>query len=192
MMSAMPSDKPALRKQLLEARKTFSRETRRAMEEGIFTQLAALEVYRQAKTIFLYCSTPEEVGTGLLMADALRTGKRVCVPLCTDAYGVMEAREIPDVSALSPGRFGILEPPHDAPVVLPEEICLCIVPCLAADRAGFRLGYGGGYYDRFLRGTQAKKAVLCAECCLFDALPVGKHDMRCNIVVTERQVHIAK
>ena len=192
MMSVMPSDKSTLRKQLMEARKRLSSEALRAIEKGIFGRLAVLEAYRQAKTIFLYCSTPVEVGTGLLMADALHAGKQVCVPLCTDTRGVMEAREITAAAALSPGRFGIPEPPHDAPVVPPEGISLCVVPCLAADRAGFRLGYGGGYYDRFLSRTRAQTAVLCMDCCFFDSLPVERYDVRCDIVVTERQVHIAK
>lgn len=187
----MPLDKPALRRQLLKARRETAPEKRRAMDDGIFRRLTALEAYQRAGTVFLYCSTEEEVSTARLLEDALRTGKRVCVPLCTGTRGVMEAREITEPSELVPGRYGIPEPPAWSPAVPPEEIDLCVVPCLAADASGHRLGYGGGYYDRFLARTAAETVVLCPESRFTVTLPAEPHDRSCNIVVTERRVHIA-
>ncbi len=188
----MRSAKSALRERMLRLRHAMTPEERRMVEDGVFRQLTALDVYRQAQTLFVYCSTEEEVGTLQLLEDALCAGKRVCVPLCTAVRGVMEARAIGALSELSPGRFGIPEPSASAPAIPPEEIELCIAPCLAADLSGRRLGYGGGYYDRFLAQTPAEAVVLCPERCLTDRLPAGPHDRACGIVVTERRVHIAK
>ena len=186
----MPSDKAALRKRFLEERRALSVEERQRIDEGVFRQVTAMEAYRQAQTVFLYCSTPEEIDTRRLLTDALAAGKRVCVPLCGE-YGVMEARAIGRLAELSPGRCAILEPPPGAPLVLPEEIDLCVVPCLAADRSGHRLGYGGGYYDRFLARTTAAAVILCAESRFLEALPKETHDCPCQRIATERRVHIA-
>lgn len=186
----MPSDKAALRKRFLEGRRSLTYEERGKINEGIFRRLTAHPAYQQAQVVFLYCSTAEEIGTEQLLSDALRAGKTVCVPLCV-SRGVMESRVIRQTSQLMPGRFGILEPPSNAPVVQPEAIDFCVVPCLAADMAGHRLGYGGGYYDRFLTRTAATAAALCAERCLVPALPAEPHDRPCHMIVTERQVHIA-
>lgn len=188
----MQSDKSALRRQILDARHRTAPEVHHAIDAGIFRQLTTLESWRKARTIFLYCSTAEEVGTAQLMEDALQQGKRVCVPLCTEKKGEMYACEIQSVSQLAPGHFGIPEPPGNAPRVPPQSIDLCIVPCLAADPFGNRLGYGGGYYDRFLAQTTAETIVLCPENCFLSQLPAEPHDRRCNRIVTERQVHIAR
>ena len=185
-----PLDKAALRKRFLEERRTLSAEEHDGINEGIFRQISALAVYQQARTVFLYCSTPEEIDTKRLLSDALGKGKTVCVPLCV-SRGVMEAHAIRQVSQLARGRFGILEPSADAPLVQPEMIDFCIVPCLAADTAGHRLGYGGGYYDRFLAQTAATAAALCAERGFVQALPAEPHDYPCHMIITERRVHIA-
>ncbi len=187
----MQSDKSALRKHFLEIRHRLSMKERQMICNQIFHQLLTWTGYQQARTVFLYCALPEEIGTEQLLADALSKGKRVCVPLCTKERGIMEARTILETGQLKSGRFGVPEPPANAPLVRPSDIDLCIVPCLAADESGHRLGYGGGYYDRFLAQTTAQAAVLCMERCLLKALPAETHDLPCTIIVTERRIHIA-
>lgn len=143
--------------------------------------------YQQAKTIFCYCSSGDEIDTYAVLLDALAQGKRVCVPK-TCGRGVMQARMIRCLAQLCPGKYGISEPEDCCPVVSPEEIDLCIVPCLAADCRGYRLGYGGGYYDRFLPQTSAAKMLLCEQSRIFDEIPVEEHDIPCDILITESQV----
>lgn len=188
----MRSDKRALRQEMQEQRRALSPEEKRMIDEGIFQNVISLESYQRAKTVFLYCSTAEEIDTLALMEDAWRAGKRVCVPLCTGGRGIMEARQIGSREDLVPGKFDIPEPVRTAPLVAPEEIDFCAVPCLAADPTGNRLGYGGGFYDRFLAKTAADTAILCAESRFLDALPAEGHDRLCDRIVTERRVHIAK
>ncbi len=108
-----------------------------------------------------------------------------CVP---DA---MEAREIRSFDDLVPGAYGIPEPaPHTA-VVTPEEIDVIILPCLACDKSCRRLGHGGGYYDRYLSQISEKcmTAALCYEAVLADELPVQKHDIPADAVITEKAIY---
>ena len=104
------------------------------------------EVYRQAKAVFCYVGTDREIDTRPILRDALDRGKVLAVPLCV-AKGVMEARQIRSLEDLVPGKYGILEPGPDCPLVAPEALDLALVPCSTGSRSGRRLGYGGGYYD---------------------------------------------
>ena len=84
--------------------------------------------------------------------------------------------------------FGIPEPGEQCPEIAPEEIDLCLVPALACDASGIRLGYGGGFYDRFLPQTAACRMVLCAQERFLQQVPAEQHDMHCDCVVTENEV----
>ena len=97
----------------------------------------------------------------------------------------MEARAVESLEALVPGAHGLLEPAEGAAIVPPEEIGLTIVPCLAADRNGHRLGYGGGYYDRFLRGAAGASMCLCRARALLEDVPREEHDAAVDMVVSE-------
>ncbi|MBS5144034.1 MAG: 5-formyltetrahydrofolate cyclo-ligase [Butyricicoccus pullicaecorum] len=183
------SSKAALRSLILEQRAQEHLEERSARAHAIAQSLFALPVYQKAGTIFCYCSTELELRTDEILTAVLKAGKTLCVPRCEGA-GQMTARRIDTLDALRAGRFGIREPADTAPVILPEAIDLCIIPCLSADTKGYRLGYGGGYYDRFLAHTQMCKIVLCAARYLqSQPLPREKTDIPCHYILTERQVH---
>ena len=117
----------------------------------------------------------------------LAARKRLCVPLCT-GKGQMEARVIRSLDELRPGHMGILEPPSDAFCVSPETIDFCVVPCLCATPDGARLGYGGGYYDRYLEYYQGPAILVCPDRLLQPRGPVDLHDRRVRRVATETQI----
>lgn len=184
-------EKQALRRQMRARRAALSLAERAAQADQIAQRVLANPAYRAAETIFCYCATQEEIDTRAILTDAFARGKRVCVPLC-QTRGVMTAREISGLDALCPGAYGILEPAPDSPVVPPDKIDLCVIPCLCTDTDGYRLGYGGGYYDRFLAQTDAVRAVLCAEDrVLTQPLPREKTDLPCDLIFTERQVFVS-
>lgn len=180
-------DKSALRRQLLHSRHAVPQAEREAIHQAICQRVLSSEPYQNAGTIFAYWSTADEIDTHAIIADALRQGKRVCVPKCMPGHR-MEPRQIGSEEDLTEETFGIPEPGVHCAVIPPEEIQLCLVPALACDASGARLGYGGGFYDRFLPKTPAYRMALCAQDRILEAIPVQEHDIRCNCIVTETEV----
>ena len=154
--------KKALRQEIKAAAAALDEGYTKEADLEIFSLVAGLPEYEQAGTLFCFVGTSGEIDTAPILEDALRKGKRVGVPKCT-ARGIMEVREIWSLGDLEAGKYGILEPGANAPVIQPEEINLAIVPCMSCSHDGRRLGYGGGYYDRYLVRTRAVKAVICRE-----------------------------
>ena len=89
---------------------------------------------------------------------------------------------------LEAGVFGILEPKRSCPTLTPQDVDFAVVPCISFDRAGRRLGQGGGYYDRLLPNLRAVTVCVCRERLMADAVPVEAHDRRCTLYLTERGV----
>lgn len=183
----MSEDKKTLRRRFLAERAAQNAADKQRADGEITRRVLESEAYRRAACIFAYVSTTQEIDTRALLCAALAAGKTVCVPLC-GAAGEMTARQIPSLDALQPGAYGIDEPDAAAPEIPPEQIDLVVVPALACDRAGYRLGYGGGYYDRFLCRTSAVRMALCAEDRLAESLPHTALDQKCHWIITERQV----
>lgn len=183
----LPQNKQELRQQMRQSRQSIPVGERAAQNAAIARRVLAEPAFQQAQTVFCYCSTAEEIDTYPILRQALAQGKCLCLPR-TLGQGRMEARQITALTELVPASYGILEPGCECPVISPEQIDLCIIPCLAADCRGYRLGYGGGYYDRFLPRTHAVRLLLCAQARLFPRLPSQEHDIACDIILTESQV----
>lgn len=179
--------KTELRSQMKRQRAGLTPAQRQQQNAAIAARVLAEPAFVRAKTVFCYCSTAEEIDTRPILRAALEMGKRLCVPR-TKGKGEMDACCIDSLSRLRPAAYGIEEPDAGCPVLPPAQIDLCIIPCLAADRHGFRLGYGGGYYDRFLPQTTALRLVLCAQERLLPRIPSQEHDIACDIILTESQV----
>lgn len=180
-------DKQQLRDALLSQRSATLPEQRAAIHAAICQRVLGSDKYRAAKTLFIYWSTAEEIDTHTIIADALQHEKRVCVPKCLPGHR-MQPRQILSERDLTEQTFGIPEPgAHCAPIP-PSEIDLCIIPALACDRTGARLGYGGGFYDRFLPQTAAYRMALCAHDRILPQLPVQPHDIQCACIITEQEV----
>ena len=153
----------------------------------ILENLLRLPAYEAAGTVFCFVSMPGEPETRDFLKQALEDGKRVGVPLCTGP-GEMVIKEIHDVAqALNArGAFGIPEPAADMPTIPPEEVDLAVVPSVACDLDGYRLGHGGGYYDRFLAACPGYKVLIQFKSHVADRLPREAHDQRCDALITER------
>ena len=148
--------------------------------------IVGLDKWRTARSIFIYVSYGNEVGTHELIRDLLAQGRSVVVPLIM-GEGIMEARRINSFDDLVPGRYGIFEPQvSQALESMPD---LCIAPGMAFTRHGDRLGSGGGFYDRYL-SQHAKLTVvgLCYDLQLVDQLPRQEHDQKLDLLVTESGV----
>ena len=159
----------------------------READEAICRWVIQSDVYEQAQTIFCYVGTEREIDTMRLIRVMMRDGKRVAVPLCVEK-GVMEARRINGMGDLVTGRYGILEPRLECAAVQPEELDLVIVPCCTGSVRGERLGYGGGYYDRYLTKVKCPTMLLCRHQLERDEIPTQPHDLLMDYFVTERGV----
>lgn len=179
--------KDKMRITMKEKRKLLSADYCHEADRRICDRLETLSAYKETEVVFCYVSTEEEIDTRTFIQNSLRDGKRVAVPKC-EKHGIMEAVEIRGLEDLRPGFHGILEPKEGCPVIPPEQLELCIIPCLAGSRNGGRLGYGGGYYDRYLPLTDAVKVLLCREELLCGDVPLEPHDCLVDILITEKQV----
>ena len=157
-------------------------------DEAICRWILQSEPYQEAKTIFCYVGTEREIDTMALLRTALRDGKTLAVPLCLAERGRMEARRIEGLGDVVSGRYGILAPKLNCPVVPPEDLDLAIVPCCTGNARGQRLGYGGGYYDRYLPGTRCPTMLLCRHQLEREDIPTEEHDLQMDYFVTERGI----
>ena len=144
-------------------------------------QLFATEQYRQAKAIYGYLPYNQEVRTVPILEQALRDGKRVAVP---KVYGdEMRFIYMEDLSLVEKSGFGIPEPVADGPVAL-EENALILMPGLAFDPMGNRMGYGGGYYDKYLQAQPNHPTVaLCYDFQMLQRLDTEEHDIPVDLVL---------
>ena len=154
---------------------------------GLFNRIISLEKFIAARNIMIYYSVQREPATLEIARTALSMGKTVAFPLC-DRGGIMEARAVGSLEELRPAVLGIPAPPDTAPLIAPESLDFIIVPALTYDKKGYRLGYGGGYYDRYLLGVEAYTAGIARERLLKDELPIESHDVAVKCIITEERV----
>jgi len=153
-------------------------------DEIIFNKLIQSEVFKTCQILFIYVSRNTEVDTIKIIKCLLDLGKTVCIPKCFD-NSQMRAYEIKSLGDLEIGKFNILEPKAHCKEVDKKDIDLAVVPCVTCDVDNNRLGYGKGFYDRFLVGTTMKKVCLCRKQVLQEKIPVDKNDVKMDIVITE-------
>lgn len=184
-MDTIQRQKDILRRELAKAERALTPAEKSASDAAILHHVVNTTVYHRARTVFAFVGRGDEIDTLPLLRRVLADGKRLCVPLCT-APGIMECREITDLSALRPGAYRILEPPAEAPFVALTDIDLAIVPCAGASPDGRRLGRGGGYYDRFLVRYAGETLLLCRQALLRPDIPWEAHDILIPAVITEQ------
>jgi 5-formyltetrahydrofolate cyclo-ligase len=189
-METAAQEKVALRKHMREQLDGQSSADIRAKSAAIWERLSVMPEFAGAARLFLYISTMKEVDTHGLIRQLLAMGRELSVPCFERAT----RRYIPSVlhdfdTDLATGKFGILEPTLGA--VRPaaaEEIDVVLVPGLAFDETGSRLGHGLGYFDRLLRQTSGVKIALAFNFQILDEVPAEAHDVRMDFIVTETRV----
>lgn len=181
--------KRSLRSQMLSQRRALSHDSWSASSRAAQLNLLALDEYARAECVALYAPAHNETDTGLILAAAFQAGKRVLYPAVCGHHMVF--RRVEHVDALQEGAFGILEPCQTGPDHQADEADLIVVPGVAFDRSGHRIGYGKGFYDRFLQhpGRRAHLVGLCHDFQLTDgAFPADSHDIPMEIIVTDARI----
>lgn len=166
--------KAELRKQVLQEMKAISREQKQAIDQALTEHFLHHLFYQEAKTIAIYLSFPHEFQTHELIEQALRDGKKVLIPK-TYPKGRMDF-VVYDPQQLVKTSFGLLEPQGDLEVVDVSQIDLIHVPGLAFTREGYRIGYGGGYYDRYLKHFPGHTLSTVYPCQIQEFIP-DDHDI---------------
>ena len=181
--------KEALRSTFRVRRSALPKEERARADLRIASRLLELPEVVRADCVFTYLSFGSEVDTRFVITRCWEMGKRVCLPRCAAGY-TLTWHAVEDLDHLVRSRFGMEEPAAGAPQAQPagSVYSVALVPGLAFDRRGFRLGYGGGYYDRFLPAFSGVSIGLCRSDLLSDELPsLSEYDYPVDLVVTDNE-----
>ncbi len=182
--------KSALRRAILAQRDAISAQEVRRRSEAVSSRLFGLPEFAEARVVMFFVSFGSELDTVPMIRQAVAEGKRAAAPRASPGTRELTPCEIRDVGAdLAVGAHGIREPKLHCPEVRPEEIDVVLVPAAVWGEDGYRIGYGGGYYDRFLaRLPHARRIGLGLEVQVVPAVPHGEHDLPVEALVTEAAV----
>jgi len=186
-MKAINSLKAALRQEMMALRDNLTDRERRSV--AICAQIMAMPIYRAVHAIHCYLAMRSEVDTRPLIGDAFARGKRVVVPVVVPKAADLSHAWLASLEAgdLVAGNFGTFNPREMQPAA-PSDWELTIVPLLAFDRRGYRLGYGKGYYDRLLGSMPMPTIGVAFASQEVDELPVESYDVPLDCIVTEDEV----
>ncbi len=182
--------KSQLRRIVIARRDNLPAQEIRRLSAAASSHLFGLPELRAADTAMFFVSFGSEIHTIPMIENALAQGMRVAAPAADPATRVLTPRQIRSVAAdLAPGAHGIQEPRADCPPVPREEIDVIIVPAAVWGADGYRVGYGGGYYDRFLAGApRVARVGLGLEVQVVPSVPHGPQDLQVDVLVTEARV----
>lgn len=177
--------KSELRRHYIKLRESQSEEKADRSSSVITNKLSELKNIHDANCVMVYFAFRGEVDVEQLINFCIKQEKCICMPKIT-GDGIMEAVEYFEGCKMQKNTYGILEPAGSKHIDK-VDIDVVIVPAVAFDEKLFRLGYGGGYYDRFLEGTDVTKIGVCFDFQITDELPSEKHDKRIDMVISEKR-----
>ena len=184
--TALNEEKRALRRELKQRRADLGKAKRESASLEMARRVAEHPEFDARDLILGYYPVGEEIDLVPLWEEVLRRGKRLAFPRCFE--GTLRFFEVRALSELIPAEYGIPSPPDTAEEVRDVQKALCVVPALSCDRSGVRMGYGGGYYDRFLQNARGVYTICCVFDDLFSPTPLvrEKHDVCVDTIITER------
>lgn len=189
MMGNMKLYKIKLRQKYRDIRENLKPKYQKIMDEKILKKISLLRKYKNANVVFTYVSKSIEVDTYNIIEMCWKDGKKVAVPACNKETRTMKFYFINSFDDLEKGTFGLLEPNENkCREVRDFSEGLCIVPGFAFDFSAYRLGYGYGYYDRFLQHFGGTTVGICYSNCITPKLPHGRYDKPVDIIVTNSYV----
>jgi 5-formyltetrahydrofolate cyclo-ligase len=184
--------KASLRQALLEKRDAIPPEVRRVKDRLIRERLLSLGEIKNVQTVFIFASFRSEIDTSGIIESMLGEGKRIVLPVVDREQHRLLLYEIRDLHELKSGYMGIPEPSvrSDERLLSINDIDAVVIPGAGFDPAGNRIGYGGGYYDILLSGLQRRIPVIAPafEEQLVDSVPSEPHDVRVDLIVTDRRI----
>ena len=200
-MCELRRQKNEIRTELLERRRTILSAKREEWDAKISNIFLNSISYRFCDILLIYASAKDEISTAAIIDHALANKKIVACPISNAENSTLTFKTISSPGELAPGTYDISEPPGTNPdfreFLAPGKIsgkklplAICVIPCLSYDPEGYRMGYGKGYYDRFLPSFDGTKIGLCYSEFKAARLPKGKYDVKLDVVITEKGVVI--
>lgn len=183
--------KNQLRTKIKKERTSILKSEKEQMDTKIAENLVDSGILAKTKLVLIYLSTEIEIGTDKIIEYCLNNSINVAVPRCT-GLRKMDFYPFDKHTQLEKSKFGIYEPLENKKNVIKSfDNAVCIVPGLAFNKKGFRLGYGGGFYDTFIYENPNMKTIgICYKRYIYDNLPIGKYDKRVNYIVTEENMEV--
>lgn len=184
---SIPFLKKSIRNEVLKKRDVIPLPVKNAKDRAIKDRLLGMPEFKNASRVLFYASFRTETGTTGIIREALLTGKKVMLPRVN--ADTLKIYEIKGMEELSPGYMGIPEPPVSELRGL-EDVDIVVVPGVAFDTSGYRLGYGKGYYDRMLSAAEKRCPVwaLAYEEQVVESIPHEAHDVRVDIIITDKRI----
>lgn len=184
--------KQAIRSKGRAIRSETDKEKRQELDRKIANNVKRLYQYGPSKTILIYVSTQIEISTVEIIKNAFADGKRVAVPKCIPGTRNMEFYYINSFDDLESGTFSVLEPKDGCELLDSFDGCLMIMPGIQFDINGYRIGYGKGYYDRYMARYHGFSVGLCYDWELIRHLNHGRFDRPVNAIVTDSHIRTCK
>ncbi len=181
-------DKKELRKILLEKRKNIPKVQKAIYDKIISEKIINSDYFEKAEQVLVFASSPEEFDTRYIIERCRLKYKRVFYPRCIDCDGNMEFFKVDSVGDLEVGMRGILEPKQTCKPYKYKQNDIVIVPALSVDKSQYRIGYGKGYYDRFLKNFNGVSICPCYSILCTEHLPADEYDIKVSYVATDKEV----
>lgn len=190
-MTPIKREKDAIRKEYSLKRDSIDKSEKTARDEKICKLATSLVSFRHADIILLYAPIKSEIDVMPILKEAIARGKKVAFPKCNTEERTMKYHFVTSESDLEICAYGIREPKEHLPVYDPEAtqgVTVCYVPGLTFDVYGYRLGYGKGYYDKFMNKFTGCTIGLTYTELICQSLPRGRFDRHCDIILTEKGI----
>lgn len=186
--------KDDIREEYKERRRNMSAEEKFRRDTAVCKAAEGLVSFRYAEYVLLYAATPDEIDVNEIARAAFEKGKKVCFPRCDKKTHTMKYHIVNSLDELQPDAYNLLEPAEDAPIYDPASPggAVCFVPGLVYDRAGYRLGYGKGFYDRYLSAFSGCTIGIVYSDYILPEVPRGRFDVSVDILLTEKGVRVTK
>ena len=186
--------KDEIREIYKDKRRNMSIEERFKRDTAVCNAALSLVSFRYAEYVLLYAPTQEEIDVMPIARAALEKGKTVLFPRCDKKTHTMKYHQVKSLDELQIDSYGIAEPSEDCPIYDPASpgAAVCFVPGLVYDKAGYRLGYGKGFYDRYLSGFSGCTIGVVYSDYILPEVPRGRFDVTVDILLTEKGVRVTK
>ena len=183
-------EKTKIREKYKQLRRNITTENKGEFDRKICEKFLGCVSYRYCDTVLMYSPVRDEINVDAIAEAAFKDGKKVAYPRCVPGTNKMNFYYVKSLDELQKGSYGIPEPPETNERYNKKDggSAICLVPAVVYDKSGYRLGYGKGYYDRYLGNFSGSVIGVIYKELITDSLPKGKFDVRANALVTEEGV----